>query len=204
VWTLFTALAAVPIYYRARARGYPAAVFTVVTILLSLAVMVLGTQGRSLLLTGLATMAAFAAAVFLLPPRRGAPGATVLCTCSSCNEEVPLPVQRQGLTSACPNCGELLTVPLLKEAEHPQGSARRKPNVSSGMVEFRAFANPLDAESLRQALTESGLSAEILVTEDHVVLPTTWQPSTRVFIDVVDWERAEGIEREWRESAPGA
>lgn len=202
-WILIIGTFLVPIYYRARDKGYNAPLITILAgVVHALLSEVFYTSKNPVLLAPmLAVPAAILGVLYGLRPRPGAPGAQVTFSCPNCHRTIALSRQQSGLAAVCPECQETLTVPRTGGVQESLDVERKKPDVSAGPVVFATYSDENAAECLASVLAENGVQAEAFTENSSSVLPPVIAPSSRVVIDAADWERAVEIEKSWIETS---
>ncbi|MEM7396012.1 MAG: hypothetical protein AAF492_27070, partial [Verrucomicrobiota bacterium] len=125
----------IPTYYMAKSKGYPAAMICVISGVLTFGF----THGQILtnmipfhpylhiIIPGLILFA-----VWIMPPRKNAPGEKYLkieFTCTECNQNLSFHRSQEGRAVQCPQCDEIITVPEDEYSPKPIEQVRQKPSV---------------------------------------------------------------------------
>lgn len=195
-WMFVGAFFLVPIYYRAKAKGFNGVVWAVAALCLGvgslLASIVIPWPILSVL--GFGFPAAVLLGMFILPARPGAPGSAYLkitFQCPECDQTIWFPRHAEGTAELCPECGEIVTVPKDDHSPRPSPKAVRKPQEAEGPVLLESFGRPLPARLLAAVLNDNGINAFVSGDDAGGALPHVGNTQGyRVMIDATDWDDA--------------
>jgi len=205
---LIGVLFVVPIYYIARSKGYNGGLWGTVAAVLALSGMWAGAwvpvPGIGIL--EILLPAATLGLIWIMAPKPGAPGKAYLkitFPCSECGKSVTFKREQEGRAQLCPECGELISVPMDEHSPSPTRDTREKPPRTDGAVCLESFGLPDPAIQLVALLKANGINALFEGDDAGGTLPNVAVTTGyRVMIDVRQWEAAVAVMENQGEPLP--
>lgn len=197
-----------PAYYVAKSKGYnlgPTLVVTAVLAMVGIPILIDIIDHPDVVITHPLPVWSMMLPVLawciisLLPTRKDAPGEDYLeitFECPVCEEEVTFPRAKEGQVELCPECGEIITIPMDEFSPETSIPERIKPDISSGPVCYANFGEEMRALQMQALFEDNGIKAEIIAETAGGTLPQLGGThGFRLSIDIEDWDKAVAIEK---------
>lgn len=190
-----------PAYYLAKSKGYNVLLVLVCGTVLGIGITWIVYTFSDAFFGGLEFIIAALTllVIWLLPQKEGAPGKRYLkitFDCPECRETVSFARRYEGRAELCPQCGEILTVPLDEFSAPDISRSKSKPTVASGPICFNSFGDEMVALQMQTLFEGSGIASEIMGGTAGGALPQlSGTEGFKVMINVDDWDKAVEIEQ---------
>lgn len=192
----------VPAYYLAKSKGYNVTVILACSAALSMGLpQVLSileiSDGMPWLYIALPCLVL--GIIWLLPERAGAPGKQYLkitFDCPECKVEVTFPRSAEGKAELCPECGEVISVPLDEFSPKSSAPIRTKPTMESGPVCYASFGDEMVAAQLQALFEDNEIESEIIDGTGGGSMPQlSGSQGFKLNINIDDWDKAVEVEK---------